>query len=213
MSLESVGHSQRALLHSLLRHRNGLTVDTLTEELGISRNAVRQHLAALERLGWVEKGERRASGGRPEQLYVLSEIGHELFPRQYSWFSELLLGMIKKAIGEKGTASGLAEMGRSIGDSLRGKLKPDASAAERITALTREMVELGYDASAKPGGTHPVIEAQNCVFHQIAMKSPDVCRFDLAMLEAAAGAPVEHKSCMARGDARCRFEFAVKKGT
>lgn len=209
MTLNSVGETQRVLLQSLQSHKQGLTIEELTQQLGVSRNAVRQHLATLERLGWIEKGERRASGGRPEQLYVLSEMGLELFPRQYSWFSELLLKIMHKAMGEAGTASRLAEMGRSVGEDLRRQFRPDAKPAERIAGITRKMVELGYDA--KSVSDRPVIEAQNCVFHQLAMKNPDVCRFDLAMLESAAGASVEHRSCMARGEAKCRFEFRFKK--
>jgi predicted ArsR family transcriptional regulator len=207
MSLQSVGQTQRALLQALLRNKTGLTVDQLTEALGVSRNAVRQHLAALEQLGWVVRGPRRASGGRPEQLYVLSETGFELFPRQYSWFSELLLDMVRNAVGNEGMAERLGEMGRSIGDSLR----KSGTAADRVKAVSDKMVELGYDANVKTEGPRPVIEAHNCVFHQLAMKSPEICKFDIAMLEGATGAAVEHTKCMARGDAKCCFEFRARK--
>lgn len=210
MSLGLIGQTQRELLRSLLHHKDGLTVEALTAALGISRNAIRQHLASLERVGWVAKGKRRASGGRPEQLYVLSEVGHELFPRQYSWFSELLLDMIKKSAGNDRLATQLAEMGRVVGDSLRTQMDPKAKPAERLAAVTKKMVELGYDASATTDATQPVIEAQNCVFHQIAIRSPEVCRFDLAMLETAMGARVEHRACMAKGDAKCRFVFGKR---
>lgn len=210
MTLDLIGHTQRELLRSLLHHKEGLTVDALTTALGISRNAVRQHLASLERVGWVAKGKRRASGGRPEQLYVLSEVGHELFPRQYSWFSELLLDVIKKSAGSDRLATQLSEMGRSVGESLRSQMDPKAKPAERIAAVTKKMVELGYDASAATDPIQPVIEAHNCVFHQIAQRSPEICRFDLAMLETAMGARVEHRACMAKGDAKCCFAFGKK---
>src|SRR5262249_13810371 len=107
MTLDAIGQTQRDLLRALLHHKDGLTIDALMTELSVSRNAVRQHLTALEGVGWVKRGEQRPSGGRPEQLYVLSELGHELFPRQYSWFAELLLDMARRAGGQKGAQAQL----------------------------------------------------------------------------------------------------------
>ena len=46
--LEMLGSRQKDLLVLLLKHKVGLTADDIAEQLGISRNAVRQHLAALE---------------------------------------------------------------------------------------------------------------------------------------------------------------------
>jgi len=209
MSLDAIGHSQRELLRSLLRNKEGQTVEALMAALGVSRNSIRQHLTALEGVGWVRKGPRRASGGRPEQLFVLSEIGHELFPRQYNWFAELLLEAMKSGGGKVGTTERLSEMGRTVGEGLRAQMDAKATTAERVAAVTGKMVELGYDAT-DARAAQPVIEAQNCVFHQLAMKSPEICAFDLAMLETATGARVEHRACMARGDAKCCFAFGKK---
>lgn len=211
MALEPLGQTQRDLLQALLRNKQGLTVDALTERLGVSRNAVRQHLTALERVGWVEKGARRPSGGRPEQLYVLSETGLELFPRQYSWLSELLLQLLRSEGEREDFLDQLAALGRSVGTGLRGQMSRDASPSQRVAGVTEKMVELGYDATTVAAAKRPTIEAQNCVFHQIAMKSPDICRFDLAMLEAGTGMKVEHTSCMARGETKCSFVFEQAK--
>ena len=112
--MDVLGTTQRGMLRALLHNKEGLTVDRLTGALNVSRNAVRQHLAALERDGVVAKGPTRPSGGRPEQLYVITEQGQELFPRRYSWFSELLMDTLRATLGEDGAAARLAEMGRSV---------------------------------------------------------------------------------------------------
>lgn len=204
MALEPIGETQRELLRALLRDKPGLTMDALAAKLGVSRNAVRQHLSALESIGWVTKGARRATAGRPEQLFVLTDAGKEIFPRQYSWFSELLIEAMRDGSGapfeEKLTA-----MGRKIGASIGADA--DASLAERVNTVTELMIELGYDASSDVNGQGATIEAQNCVFHQLAIKQPEICRFDVAMLEAGTGMKVEHKTCMARGEAKCCFAF------
>ena len=66
--IETLGDRQQQLLALLLRNKAGLTVDDLSQQLQITRNAVRQHLAALERDDLVQRGETKPSGGRPEQL-------------------------------------------------------------------------------------------------------------------------------------------------
>src|SRR6185437_11511094 len=72
------------------------------------------------------------------------------------------------------------------------------------------MAGLGYDARATTDESGPAIEAQNCVFHKLAVKRPEVCRFDLAMMGASTGTTVEHRKCMARGADRCAFSFRQK---
>src|SRR4051794_22980810 len=100
--LEILGMRQKELLKLLLKNKGGLTADELAQQLTITRNAVRQHLASLENDRLVEKGGTRPSGGRPQQLYVLSANGHECFPRQYSWFAQLLLEAVQQEAGAEG---------------------------------------------------------------------------------------------------------------
>ena len=207
MGLE-FGTTQHALLRLLLHNKPGLTVDALTQSLRVSRNAVRQHLAALERDGAVTRGPTQPTGGRPEQIYRITQNGQERFPRQYSWFSELLIEMMQTQLGAEGAAEKLAQMGRNVGEKVRAEFSGSEDA--RIAALAETMAEIGYEASAKPGATE--IEAQNCVFHQLAAKHPQVCRFDLGLLAAASGKSVEHSACMVRGDAKCCFRFHDEAG-
>lgn len=210
MALEPIGETQRELLRALLRDKPGLTIDELAAKLEVSRNAVRQHLAALEGVGWIARGARRASGGRPEQLYVLTDAGKELFPRQYSWFSELLIDAMREG-GDAPFEEKLTAMGKKVGASIRAQTDAQASIAERVNTVSEMMIELGYDATTEVNGQGAVIEAQNCVFHQLAMKQPTICNFDLAMLEAGTGMKVEHRMCMARGEAKCCFALEAKR--
>ena len=198
---------QRALLHK----KPGLTVDELTGALNVSRNAVRQHLTALERDGVVAKARTQPSGGRPEQIYVITEKGKELFPRQYSWISELLVGALHSALGEEGAVARLAEMGRSVGASIAQRLPGSAGRQERVAAAADAMGGLGYEARVMAADDTLDIEAQNCVFHQLAMKYPAICKFDLALLSNATGQDVEHRTCMARGDSTCCFRFTPRR--
>jgi predicted ArsR family transcriptional regulator len=205
--LEPIGPTQRVLLSALLHNKGGLTVDGLASELDVSRNAVRQHLAALEKLGWVQKGARQPSGGRPEQLYVLTPTGFEIFPRQYAWLAELLVGAVA---GSGDPTATLDTLGASVGASVGAGIAAEAPEA-RIASVANKMVELGYDAKVAPDSGGLAIEAQNCVFHKLAMASPNICAFDLAMLRTSTGADVDHTACMAKGAAKCCFRFTPKR--
>jgi predicted ArsR family transcriptional regulator len=194
------------MLRLLSREKGGLAVDTLASQLNISRNAVRQHLTSLERDGVVAKGGIQASGGRPEQLYVLSERGQEAFPRQYAWFAELLLGLLESELGSAVVAERMADLGRTVAGPLADRLaKSDPDG--QIAGLVEVLQEMGYDAAAVATGAEPIVEAHNCVFHKLARQSPHLCTFDVAFAEAATGRRVEHRTCMARGDSSCRFHF------
>src|ERR1700756_3817887 len=57
-----LGIRQQQLLTLLLENKEGLTVEDLSKGLGITDNAVRQHLTALERDGIVVKGETQSTG-------------------------------------------------------------------------------------------------------------------------------------------------------
>lgn len=210
--LEIIGDRQKQLLRLLLKVKSGLTVDELAERLQITRNGVRQHLSALERDGLVAAGATRPSGGRPQQLYILTDRGKELFPRHYSWFAKLIVEAIKREHGEEGLRERLAAMGSAVAAQLRGQYSRDESRKQKVENLAAVMEELGYDARSIAGSEQaPVIEADNCVFHELAVKNPEICQFDLAMMGAFTDSNVDHQECMARGGNVCRFKFIAKK--
>lgn len=203
------GSRREQLLRLLLERKTGRTIDELARGLHVSRNAVRQHLTSLVAEGQVTKGSMQATGGRPEQLYLLSAEGHEGFPRKYSWFSELLLDSLKAEKGEAALIARFEKLGAQVGTQLQHAQHLPGPTAERITRLATAMHELGYEAAstATTGRQLPMIEASNCVFHHLASRFPEVCHFDLALLSTFVGRPVEHDECIVRGGHVCRFKF------
>jgi len=78
--LNAIGERQQSLLKLLLVNQAGMTVDKLSQALDISRNAVTQHLANLEGLGFVQNTIQASTGGRPSKRYTLTSSGKEIFP-------------------------------------------------------------------------------------------------------------------------------------
>ena len=70
---------------------------------------------------------------------------------------------------------------------------------------------MGYDARAGRDAGAATIEADNCVFHELAMRNPDVCQFDLALLAGYTGSKVTLDECMAHGGHVCRFRFTPRR--
>lgn len=210
--LNTMGERQRQLLKLLRRSKPGLSVDELSKGLEITRNAVRQHLAALEGSGFVEGGGMRPSGGgRPQQLYVITERGEETFPRQYSWLAQLMVSSIQHEEGAENMGKRLNEIGAGVARQIRSEYPGLRTHKEKVEKLAEVMDQLGYNAknTTLPGG-EPVIEADNCVFHRMAVKDVEICHLDMGLMETFTDSKVEHHECMARGGDVCRFRFKAQ---
>src|SRR5690606_31181546 len=78
---EVFGERRKQLLRHLLRNKTGATIKELMQVLGVTRTAVRQHVAALIRQGLVAPAAVLPSGGRPRTLFALTSAGREAVPR------------------------------------------------------------------------------------------------------------------------------------
>ena len=209
--LELLGSRQQALLKFLLKNKGGLTLDELSKYLKISRNAVRQHVSALENNGIVTEGVTRPSGGRPEQLYVLTDEGKEFFPRNYSWFAQLMVESIAQESGVAGLRERLGTMGEGVAQQLLSQNSVFKTREQKVEKLSEVMEELGYNTKSFAVDSDALtIEADNCIFHNLAMKNPEICQFDLALLSTFTDSTVNHEECMAKGGNVCRFKFKAK---
>jgi predicted ArsR family transcriptional regulator len=203
------GNSQQEVLAQLLERKSGATLDELATAVGLSRTAVNQHLIALEREGYVRKAAPRKTGGRPRHIYVLTEEGTNRFPKQYSWFSKLLIQTLRDQLGEEQASRYMYDLGVKMSADLIPRLV-GKNRAERIAEIVNIMNETGFLATTV-SPTHPDklprVECRNCVYHDLSRKYPEVCRFDIGFLSGLMGAEVEHQACMQRGSETCRFRF------
>lgn len=212
--LEVFRKRQQDLLKLLLKKKQGMGAEEIAEGLGISRPGARQHLMALDRLGYVERADLITTGGRPAQTYRLTKTGYDLFPKQYSWFSEVILANLKTQMGSDALRGLMRTMGTDIGEETAKKIEGE-SLKTRVEQAAELMNDLAYQAETvltgkELPGSAPVIEASNCVFHGLAAKYPEICDFDLALLTKLTGAEVIHEKCILHGGGICRFRFKEK---
>lgn len=199
--LAHLGQTQAQLLTQLLLNKQGMDADSLVDKLGITKNAVRQHLSNLERDGLVERRHFMPSGGRPKLIFGLTTFGQECFPRGYAEISQALIESIVEVYGQEGLSNLMKQMGQKTAKALN--INSELSAEE----ISTTMASLGYHTE-RPTKPNEIV-AHNCIFHQIAEQHSQVCEFDLAFLESLSGKKVQHTECMVRQGKVCRFQFEV----
>src|SRR5438067_2004438 len=86
--------STRGQILDLLR-RGTETVNDLAAALGLTDNAVRAHLTALERDGLVRPSGTRRGPRKPTVTYALSPEAEQLFPKEYGPILRQLLDVLK----------------------------------------------------------------------------------------------------------------------
>jgi predicted ArsR family transcriptional regulator len=199
--LHVIGGRRQDIMRLLLEQKDGMSIDEIAEALPLTRSAARDHIRSMERDQLVA-GELSPlpTGGRPGVNYRLTSQGHALFPKNYDGIARLLLATLVSRLGHAEAEKEL----KALGKQLAAQMKPrvgSGSLKDRATKIAAIMEELGFSASAS-GDT---IEAQNCIYHELAQVDPTVCTIDLALIAELSDAKVDHKACMARGDSSCRF--------
>lgn len=202
-TLESLNHRQQALLRHLLYSEQGLTLDQLGELLGISRNAVTQHISALEKIDCIKSHILPSAGGRPSRAYTLTDIGMAIFPKQYALFSTMLLKAISGNLNGDALENLLISIGRDLALPFKDRVK---NSDDKVEEVRKIMEELGYESRQdEKGANASEIVAKNCVFHELAIENPIVCELDRSLLSSLLDTKIEQKECMVKGGDSCRF--------
>ncbi len=205
---EKISSRQHEILEHLLNNKSGLSIDELAIKLDVSRTAIKQHFVALEKDGHIQQITRNKTAGRPVVIYGITNKGINHFPKQYAWFSELVLADLQEELGAERFSAYMYKLGLKLANKLRSQFDGKSS-DQRLAELSLIMTNLGYQVSAttEPETDLPMIQAANCVYHDIAQQHPEICQFDLALMSSLLDKKVEQLGCMANGDCACRFRI------
>jgi len=207
-ALSLLGERQQSLLTALLHHRTGLTVEELSGQLTISRNAVNQHLAYLSGSGFIQSSLQESTGGRPGKIYTLTPDGLELFQRRYSFLAKLLLSWINQSMGEEELSICLTELGKEMADGFKYRITQYPAYSDRLQEAVAIMSELGYDTRISQISENQVeIIANNCVFQELAQQHQEFCKLDISFLTNLLKTDIEHTECIVRDGKYCCFKM------
>jgi predicted ArsR family transcriptional regulator len=200
--------STRGQVLGLLRRGIG-TVEELASELGLTDNAIRAHLATLERDGLVERHGMQPGSRKPHVNYVLTSEAEQLFPKAYSTLFNQLLATLKRRVGAEELESILSEVAESlaVGNTPR-KNESVESRAERAISTFES---LGGAPALKVVEDKLLIQSvTSCPFDTSVSKHPEVCRLAETFLSEITGLTItEH--CQKGDSPRCSFELTSNK--
>lgn len=193
----------------ILLRRASRTVNQLAESLELTDNAVRAHLATLERDGLVQQSGLRRGSRKPHQAYDLTPQAEQLFPKAYGPILHQLLDVL----GQRLPPAQVDEMLREVGHRLAAAHLPAAQEGDLETRIqkTLELLgELGGLAEREERDGKLLIQGYSCPLADAVPGHPEMCRMAETLLTEVIGVPVEER-CRRGESPQCCFE--VKAST
>lgn len=192
--------STRGQVVALLR-RASRTVEELARALDLTDNAVRGHLAALERDGLVAQHGVRRGASKPAYTYALTPDAQRLFPKPYGAVLHQLLDVLAERLAPEEVEAALRSVGRRLAD---GQATPLGDLRLRLAAAVEVLNELGGLAELEERDGSFLIRGYSCPLAAAIPGHPEVCRLAESLLTEVVGAPV--RECCERGEPlRCCF--------
>jgi predicted ArsR family transcriptional regulator len=149
------------------------TVEELASSLGVTGNAVRSHLSALERDGLVRRGNVRRGLRRPSYTYRLAAGAEALFCQGYAPFVDQLLHVLAGEITSRQLDAVIRAAGRRMALARAAEPLP-----ARVQAAAAVMDELGGITEIKTrhnGGVTFVIHGVSCPLDALVRSHHGVC--------------------------------------
>lgn len=189
----------RGQIVSLLR-RGVRTVEELARELRLTDNAVRNHLATLERDRIVrQEGVRRTQGvGKPAVLYGVHPDAEPLFSNAYPPVLATVVDVLVDELPIERAEALLREVGRRLAQGAGGRAS--GSLEERARAAAAVLNALGgeVDVVGAEDGSGLRLQGHGCPLSAAVARRPEVCRAVTTLVAEVTGAPV--RQCCRHGD-------------
>ena len=206
----SVGGRVRGRIIGLLR-RGERTVEELARSLDVTDNAVRAHLATLERDGIVHQAHQRHTGsaGKPSTVYAIAPSAEPLLSVAYAPLLRALLESLERKLSPTELDALFRDVGRRLAAATTGKAKPAKPLESRVNDAARLLTGLGAEIDVERTPDAFVLRGHACPLSDAVRAQPRVCHAVTQLVSEAAGVTV--KECCQRspepgGPVRCCFE-------
>jgi len=199
--------STRGQIVTILRS-SACTVEDLAEKLNLTDNAVRAHLATLERDGLVRQSGLRRGPRKPHFTYVLTDEADKLFPKAYDALLNQLISVLKNRLSPPEIEAVLREVGRAVAADASGKSNDNFES--RVQTALKVLEAIGGSAEVEKHEDKVVIRGNGCPLAAAVSVHPEVCHLAETLVAEVVKAPVtEH--CDREGRPSCRFEISLKE--
>jgi predicted ArsR family transcriptional regulator len=187
-----------------LLQRGASTVDDIASVLGLTRNAVRAQITAMERDGVVERVGRRPGTTRPFHLFQLTTRVEQLLSQAYVPLLMQLVEVFAHTFPANQVNALMRDAGKGLANELPFARRPTAPLRERVAAASELLnKELGAVTNVEENGRY-VIRGAGCPLAAVTGKHPAVCLAMESLLSEVIGAAVD-ECCDRTGRPACCF--------
>jgi len=179
------------------------TVNDLSEQLGLTDNAVRAHLSTLERDGLVRQSGLRKGSRKPHYAYELTNEGEHLFPKAYDSLLNQLLSVLKQRLTPTAFKDALRAVGQSLaanGKSKDGRQNLERRAQNALNTLR----DIGGNPRLEKNRGTLTISSSSCPLATVVAEHPETCEMVQTLISELVDSEVKEE-CDRTGTPRCRF--------
>ena len=193
-------HGTSGQIIELLR-RKAMTIDELAAAIGVTRTAIRAHLATLQQDGAVEQRGVVRGVSKPARTYGVTTEAELLLSKAYVPILTQLLHVLAHRIPGQEFDAILREVGRGL---MAGHVTRQGTLRERAIAASDFLNELGGTTEVAEEGGHYVIRGHGCPIAAATAEHPEACSALESLLTEFVGRPVT-KCCEEYQRQRCCF--------
>jgi predicted ArsR family transcriptional regulator len=210
----------RQTILEILRRRKQATIEELTRLLGLAPATIRRHLDILMRDSLVSVGQVRRETGRPHYVFSLTEVGEDLFPKNYIRLTNRLIEEIVDLDAEETQGRSGLELAELVFEKMAERMAE--TYASRVTGTTleerlEEVVNLlsgeGFIFEWRPGEGGCYLLGHGCPCRRVADAHTQMCSHDQRLLATLLRAEVEpvEQSATAEEETTCCAYWVTEK--
>lgn len=200
----------RGEILNIIKRQGQATIPELAKKLGIAPNAVRGHMAILEKVDLVTFQWEKQKRGRTIKIYKLSERAEGKFPKRYDHLiEELIIELAAQDGPEK-----LQKLVRSMARRWAGGLEEQLEGLPPEKALHKIVKHLdlgGMIASLKNEEGYYSLSVFNCVYRQTAMRHREICTIIPTLIHELTGDDVMVERSIHSGYGHCIYHIMPKE--
>jgi predicted ArsR family transcriptional regulator len=203
----------RLAVVKLLKTEGAMDAAQLSERLGLTAMAVRQHLYELQREKLVAADERPGPLGRPSKYWYLTREADRLFPDAYAELSLALMEALEDQFGDTGLNRVLQSRCAKQQVDYSKRIPSSLPLKRKLQELARIRTEEGYMAELKRDSRGAYLLVENhCPICAAANACRGFCSTELDLFRAVLGSAVdvERVEHIVSGDRRCAYRISPR---
>lgn len=201
--------SSRSQIIDFLKKAEWLTVSELSQKVGITPMAIRQHLLSLEKQGIIRYAVKKTGIGRPVFLYRLTARADSIFPKSYGKFINDMLQGIESLDGKKKVDKIFKFRKDKMLSEKLGVINEFSTLHEKVATLAEILNQDGYMVELDELDDGFSMKQFNCPIAEVSANYSGVCKYELELYRDLLGTSVKRLQCQADGNASCTYHIPI----